>query len=406
MKKLLSILCALIMVFGLVASPAMASEPKKLNIVTTIFPQYDWVRQVLGENAKNANITLLLDKGVDLHNYQPTADDIIKISMADVFIHVGGVSDGWVDDVVDAALNKNLVVIDLVDVLGDLVQNEKVVEGMQETPHDHDHDDHDHEGEEAHDDHDHEGEEVHEDHDHEGEEAHDDHDHEGEEAHDAHDHEGEEAHDDHDHEGEEAHDDHDHEGEEAHDDHDHEHDEHHEHSHVDEHVWLSLKNAKIVVGYIARVLGEVDPANADMYAKNAVAYIGELDALDGEYKAAVDSAKTKTILFGDRFPFRYLADDYGITYYAAFTGCSAETEASFETVIFLANKVDELGLKSVMTMEGANHKIAETVIQNTKDKNQKELVLNSMQSITANDLDNTYLGIMRDNLEVLKNALN
>ncbi len=384
MKKLLSILCALIMVFGLVASPAMASEPKKLNIVTTIFPQYDWVRQVLGENAKNANITLLLDKGVDLHNYQPTADDIIKISMADVFIHVGGVSDGWVDDVVDAALNKNLVVIDLVDVLGDLVQNEKVVEGMQETPHDHDHDDHDHEGEEAHDDHDHEGEEVHEDHDHEGEEAHDDHDHEGEEAHD----------------------DHDHEGEEAHDDHDHEHDEHHEHSHVDEHVWLSLKNAKIVVGYIARVLGEVDPANADMYAKNAVAYIGELDALDGEYKAAVDSAKTKTILFGDRFPFRYLADDYGITYYAAFTGCSAETEASFETVIFLANKVDELGLKSVMTMEGANHKIAETVIQNTKDKNQKELVLNSMQSITANDLDNTYLGIMRDNLEVLKNALN
>ena len=121
----------------------------------------------------------------------------------------------------------------------------------------------------------------------------------------------------------------------------------------------------------------------------------------------MDTAARKTILFGDRFPFRYLADDYGLSYYAAFVGCSAETEASFETVSFLARKVDELNLPCVLTIEGAQHKIAETIVQNTAEKNQRVLVMDSMQATTAQDAANgtTYLSVMEQNLSVLNEAL-
>ena len=129
--------------------------------------------------------------------------------------------------------------------------------------------------------------------------------------------------------------------------------------------------------------------------------------LDAEYQSTVDTAARKTVLFGDRFPFRYMVDDYGLTYYAAFVGCSAETEASFETISFLAAKVDELKLPCVLTIEGTKHNIAETIVQNTADKNQKILTMNSMQSTTAADeKSTTYLSIMQNNLNVLKQALN
>ena len=175
----------------------------------------------------------------------------------------------------------------------------------------------------------------------------------------------------------------------------------------DEHVWLSLKNAKTLVGAIADALQELDPDNKDTYAANASAYIEKLSALDGAYQSAVDGAARKTVLFGDRFPFRYLVDDYGLHYYAAFAGCSAESEASFETVSFLAKKVDELGLPCVLTIEGAQHRIAETIVQNTAGKNQKVLTMDSMQSTTSKDVANgaTYLSVMEKNLSVLKEAL-
>ena len=175
----------------------------------------------------------------------------------------------------------------------------------------------------------------------------------------------------------------------------------------DEHVWLSLKNAETLCKYIADRLSEVDSDIAESYKTNAENYIGKLKALDEEYQSAVEGAKQKAILFGDRFPFRYLADDYGLKYYAAFSGCSAETEASFETISFLAGKVDELGLKSVLTIEGTDHSVAETIIKNTKTKSQSVLTLDSMQSITSDDVKNgaDYLAIMRDNLTVLKKAL-
>ena len=129
--------------------------------------------------------------------------------------------------------------------------------------------------------------------------------------------------------------------------------------------------------------------------------------MDGEYQSAVDGAARKTVLFGDRFPFRYLVDDYGLRYYAAFAGCSAESEASFETVSFLAKKVDELRLPCVLTIEGKNHKIAETIVENTAEKNQKVLTMDSMQSMTSKDATNgaTYLSVMEQNLSVLKEAL-
>ena len=304
------------------APSALQSGNKPLKIVTTIFPEYDWVRQILGEHAKNVELTMLLDNGVDLHSYQPTADDIIKISDCDLFVYVGGESDGWVEDALKEATNKEMQVINLLDVLGEQVKEEEVVEGM-----------------------------------------------EGEEEEEADEEEGPE---------------------------------------YDEHVWLSVKNAGTLCNAITDALEEIDPANKDAYATNAASYLEKLAALDGEYQTVVDNAARKTVLFGDRFPFRYLVDDYGLSYYAAFAGCSAETEASFETISFLAGKVDELGLPCVLTIEGAQHKIAETIVQNTAEKNQSILTLDSMQSTTSTDVANgtTYLSVMESNLDVLKQALN
>ena len=138
-----------------------------------------------------------------------------------------------------------------------------------------------------------------------------------------------------------------------------------------------------------------------------VAYIEELAGLDVQYQDTVDTASRKTVLFGDRFPFRYLIDDYNLTYYAAFAGCSAETDASFETITFLAGKLDELNLPAVLTIENSDQKVAKAVIENTNTKDQKILTLNSMQSVTTKDVEEgtTYLSIMENNLQILKEAL-
>ena len=309
------------------------STGEGLNIICTIFPKYDWTRQVLGEQADNVNLTLLMDNLVDLHSYQPTVHDMVKISEADLFIYVGGESDAWVEGALKNA-KPDVRTVNMMEILGDRVKIEELTEGMEHT-HDHDDDDHDHDDED----------------------------------------------DDHDHDDEE--------------------------DEYDEHVWLSFRNAQILTLAITEVLCELDPDNCEYYLDNANGYIEKLYALDDEYKAAVAAAEINTLLFGDRFPFRYLVDDYGIEYYAAFAGCSAETEASFETVVFLANKLDELGLQYVMTTESCDGSIANTIIQSSNDKNRTILALNSMQSVTANDVANgvTYLSIMEGNLEVLGEAL-
>ena len=341
-----------------------------MSIVTTIFPEYDWVMNVLGDNASKAEVTMLLDNGVDLHSYQPTADDILKISTCDLFIYVGGESDEWVEDALLEATNKDMVVIDLLDVLGESVKEEEVVEGMQEED-EHDHDeDSDHDEDAEHD----------EDADHDEDAEHDeDADHDEDTDHDeATDHDEGSGHE-------------------------------HEEGEVeyDEHVWLSLKNASVLVQSIADALETIDPDNADTYKTNASTYIDSLNALDAHYEEAVNSATYNTVLFGDRFPFRYLVDDYGLDYYAAFVGCSAETEASFETITFLSQKVDELGLPAVLTIEGNDHRIAETIVGNTSSGDQQILTMDSMQSTTSKDVENgaSYLSIMEDNLDVLTKAL-
>lgn len=326
------------------AESTTEASGKKLKIVATIFPEYDWVRQILGDEAKNADITLLLDKGVDLHSYQPNAEDIAKISECDLFLYVGGESDGWVKDALKEGKNPDRKVINLLEALGNNTKEEEVVEGMQA----------------------------------EEEEGSKDSETEAAESQAAGESTAASA------ESEEE------EGPE-----------------YDEHVWLSLRNAESICEVITEDLKSLDSAHAAVYEANLKKYTEQLDSLDQQYADTVKAAANKTLLFGDRFPFRYLVDDYGIKYYAAFVGCSAETEASFETVSFLAKKMDELGLKHVMTIEGPNKKIAETIIQNTKDKNQDILTLNSMQSTTEQDIESgeTYLGIMQQNLEVLKKAL-
>lgn len=207
---------------------------------------------------------------------------------------------------------------------------------------------------------------------------------------------------------------HHHEHAEKHDhdeDHDHDHAKKHDHDEdeheVDEHVWLSLRNAVTLVKAIAAELSALDPANAASYRANADAYCGRLAALDREYAKCVAGAARKTILVADRFPFRYLADDYGLAYFAAFAGCSAESEASFKTVAFLAKKVDELKLPVILTMEGARHKIAETVRRTTKSGGQRILTLDSLQSTDGKSARTArYLDVMAKNLAVLKEALN
>lgn len=335
MKKLISILIVFCVSAGvLTGCSTNGNSGDQLSIVTTTFAEYDWVREILGDRADNANITLLLDSGVDLHNFQPTADDIVTIAGCNMFIYVGGHSDEWVEDVLAQVKNEDMIVINLMDVLGDCVKEEEIVEGME----------HEHEEDRAEDEYTDEDESEHE--------------------------------------------------------------ENHKHE-DDEHVWLSLKNAKVICKEIAEKLCALDPENAETYTENLSAYCEKLSMLDEEYKKAVDEAPVKTLLFGDRFPFRYLVDDYGIQYYAAFSGCSAESEASFETIVFLAGKVDELGLSAVMTLEGSDTKIAQTVVDTSKVANAEILTLNSMQSITQKDINSggTYLSIMASNLEVLKEAL-
>ena len=330
MRKIMSVILTTLLLAGILSGCKTSSAPrqdKHLRIVTTIFPVYDWVYQILGEQAENAEIMLLMDSGVDLHNYQPTVDDMVRISTCDLFVYVGGESDAWVTDALGAATNRDMAAVNLMEVLGGAVKEEEIIEGME---HDHEHEEESHEEESEH---------------------------------------------------------------------------HHE---MDEHIWLSLNNARVICTQIAQQLGILDSANADVYIENAEQYGAVLKELDTRYRETVDAATRDTLLFADRFPFRYLVDDYGISYYAAFSGCSAETEASFETIAFLAGKVDELGLTSIMTIEGTDHSIAETVIRNTAAGNQSILALNSMQSVTSREIQagTSYLSIMESNLEVLEKALN
>lgn len=322
MKLLRNILAVVLMLVSLAAcsnqKPGENKDDGKLHIVAAIFPAWDWTRNILADTTADAELTLLMDNGVDLHSYQPSVDDILTISNADLFIYVGGESDQWVTDTLKQANNPDMRVLKMMEVIGDAARYEETAEGMQPEEEE--------EGEE----------EV-----------------------------------------------------------------------YDEHVWLSLRNAQAVTEAIADELCELDPAHTGDYRKNAAAYAEKLAELDEQYTQAVRRAPVRTLLFGDRFPFLYLTEDYHLDYYAAFSGCSAETEASFETISFLAQKCDELQLKVVLTIDGSDRRIAETIVKNTAAKDQDILTLDSIQSVTGKAIENgaTYLSIMENNLNILELAL-
>ena len=324
----------------------------KISIVCTTFPQYDWVKNILGEEAERFYVTLLLDNGVDMHSYQPAVKDIATAGSSDLFIYVGGESDTWVEDALKEAKNKDLKAINLMETLDNFVKEEEVVEGMQEERKSlgHSHEKSSKEKQEQTQKESHENsQEIN---------------------------------------GQE----------EAAD----------EEPEYDEHIWLSIRNAEIMVKNIEKAIEQLDSDNAKVYQNNAENYIKKLDTLDKQYANTIQNAKYKAILFGDRFPFRYMADDYDLKYYAAFAGCSAETMAGFETVTFLAKKADELRLPVILTIENSDGRIAEAVKSNTTKKNQKILAMNSLQSVTKEQIADgiTYLQVMQENLSVLSEALN
>lgn len=285
-----------------------------LEIVCTIFPQYDWTKNLTAGN-DDVSLALLQDSGVDLHNYQATAADKVKIMNCDLLIYVGGESDQWVEDILDGSKNPDRKVVKLLDEIDAL--DEEDVPGAEEEDHEED------------------------------------------------------------------------EGK-------------------DEHVWLSLKRAEKLCRAITKALQSVDPENDVLYENNMHSYTEKISSLEKEYAEAIQSAKRDVLVFGDRFPFRYLVEDYDLKYYAAFSGCSAETEASFSTVINLAKAVDEHELPYVLVLESSDKKIAKQIIEQTSTKDQQTLSINSLQSVTRKQIEDgiDYLSLMRENLETLKTALN
>lgn len=330
MKKFFLIcvnLCSLWLIFNFTScreKSASQAQPKagQITVLATVFPAYDWAKNIAGESS-TVYVDLLLKDGVDLHSYQPSAADIVKISTADIFIYVGGESDEWVENALKNAANDKMLVINLMQVLKGFVKEEEVIEGMQAEP-DHEHDGHEH------------------------------------------------------------------------DEHEHE-----EELEYDEHVWLSLNNAIAATNEIAKAIMEKDEANSSVYMANLVSYISKLSELKAEYTSSFGG---KTIIVCDRFPFRYLVDEFGIKYYAAFAGCSAESEASFETIAFLAKKLGELKSQAVFVTESSDQKIARTVVSSSSVKDCKIIVLDSLQSTTLKQAQKgkNYLDTMRANLEALK----
>ncbi|MBR5343675.1 MAG: zinc ABC transporter substrate-binding protein [Oscillospiraceae bacterium] len=310
MKRSLAILLAVCMLAALLSGCGAApAEKDKPQIVTTIFPIYDWTKNLLGDRAEEVDLIMLLDDGVDMHSFQPSVGDMLKMTECDLLIYVGGESDEWIDEALEANPNPKRTALRLMDVLGERALEEELVEGMEgeaeDTP--------------------------------------------------------------------------------------------------DEHIWLSLKNAALFCAAIRDALTALDGEHARSYEAAYAVYASKLETLDASYQAALDTAPQHTLLVADRFPFRYLVEDYGLDYYAAFSGCSAETEASFATVVFLSDKLNELGLKQICVIETSDGRLADTVIRTAERDDVGVLTLHSMQGAVGGE---SYLSLMEKNLDVLREALN
>jgi zinc transport system substrate-binding protein len=317
MKRMVLFVCIVVLLAAaLPAGGRKAAETSngKINVVATIFPPYDFVREIAGDRV---NLTMLLPPGAESHSFEPTPQDIITVQNCDIFIYVGGESDAWVETILASMDTSRMEIIPLMDCVE--VVEEVIVEGMQDEE-----EDHDHEAEEE--------------------------------------------------------------------------------AEYDEHVWTSPKNTKLIVQKIAGVLEQRNPANAAVYARNTESYLEKLTALDSAFRNVVDGAKRKTFVFGDRFPFRYFADAYGLSYFAAFPGCSTETEASAATVAFLINKVRAEKVPVVFYIELSNEKIADTICEET---GAKKLLLHAVHNVSKRDFDRgaNYYDLMSQNVKNLQEAL-
>lgn len=365
-SKLLALSLVLVMCascfYGCSSNKDEEESSKKTKVVATIFPVYDFLREIGGDKI---DLTMLMTPGAETHSYEPTPKDMKTVSNADLFAYVGGDSDEWVEKILDGNKNDKMKVITLMDCVKTVP--EEHVEGMEEE-HDHDHD----EDADSKKDSDTDKHDEHEDKDKKDEHA-------------------DEHKDEHDHEDEDK------------DEHDHDHDS--DEPEQDEHVWTSPQNAIQIVKKLTAELSKVDPDNADYYKKNSENYIKKLKGLDNKFEDVVKNGKRKEIIFGDRFPFRYFVDRYGLKYYAAFPGCSTDTEASASTVAFLTNKVKEDQIPVIFHIELSNNKIAESIAEAT---GAKMLQLNAVHNVTKEDFEKgeTYLSLMEKNLKPLEEALN
>lgn len=329
MKRSLSLALTGLLVVTILAGCGQLGKPaggaatpdteNRLDIVSTIFPPYDFAREVAGDKAE---VSMLLPPAAESHSFEPTPQDIIKIQNCDLFLYVGGESDEWVNEVLESMDTSKMKIVTLMDCVETV--EEEIVEGMEE---------------------------------------------EEEEA------ETEEA-------GE---------WELA-------------EPEYDEHVWTSPRNAKLITQKISDALCEIDVANATVYQKNTTAYLSKLDELDGKFQNVVANAARKTIVFGDRYPFRYFSDAYGLDYFAAFPGCSTETEASAATVKFLIDKIDAESIPVVFHIELSNEKMANTISEAT---GAKVLLLHACHNISKADFESgvSYLELMGRNADALKEAL-
>jgi len=315
MKKILLIITFAIILSGVTGcrqnkNATARNANGKINVTATIFPPYDFVRQIAGDRV---NLSMLLPPGAESHSFEPSPRDIITIQNSDIFIYGGGDSDNWIDRILQSMDTGNMRILAMMDAVE--VVEEEIVEGMEEEQ-------------------------------------------ENEEEGIA----------------------------------------------YDEHVWTSPRNAILIVRAIAELLCETDTGNAELYRQNAAAYIAELERLDTAFENAAAGALRDTFVFADRFPFRYLADAYGLSYFAAFPGCSTETEPSAATVAFLINKIRAEKIPVVFHIELSNERMADTISGET---GAKKLLLHSCHNITKREFDSGlgYLEIMRRNVENLREAL-
>lgn len=314
-RKLLAVITAAATVLSLCAcsseSSYSSSDSGKLKIISTVFPPYDLAKQIAGDNAE---ISILLPPGSEIHNYEPSAKDMIAIRNCDIFLYIGGENEQWAEKLINSNDTKNVTAVKLIDYVPNLSEDE--------------------------------------------------------------------------------------------DEHDHDHDHDHEHEHeTDEHIWTSPKNAQLMLSAVYDAICKVDPSDKQTYTKNKDAYAKQLSDLDNAYRSAVDNAKNKTIVLADKFPFRYLAHEYGLEFSAAFAACSDESEPGVSTMIKLTKTIKENNIPAVYYLEFSSTKIADTLCDET---GATKLMLHSCHNVSKQDIENnvSYVDLMKKNLENLKLTLN